>query len=176
MIQITVTKSGIVSNQAEFDSQELADAWLSNHLGMGSFGSPRYEMQSVETSPAVLELQQVLIEAAVMEDLEVLDEQGASFDPPQFEQVEVSPAIYEEQEVEISAAVFEDQLVETNPEGYEIDIKDISTQIEQKAANEEALAYLAATDYIVIRAQERGEELSLEFKAERQAARDRIVK
>lgn len=46
----------------------------------------------------------------------------------------------------------------------------------QAQINAQAQAFLAATDYIVVRAAERGEQLSPEFKAERQAARDRIVK
>ena len=46
----------------------------------------------------------------------------------------------------------------------------------QAKTNSEALDFLKSTDWMVIRAAERGEELSPEFKAERQAARDRIVK
>jgi hypothetical protein len=52
----------------------------------------------------------------------------------------------------------------------------IKKNIDQQKINQEALAFLAATDWMVIRAMERGEELSPEIKAERQAARDRIVK
>ena len=52
----------------------------------------------------------------------------------------------------------------------------VSQKQNQEKINAEALAFLAATDWMVVRAVERGEELSPEFKAERQAARDRIVK
>jgi hypothetical protein len=45
----------------------------------------------------------------------------------------------------------------------------------QEKINAEARAFLAASDYIVIRAMERGQPLSAEFKAERDAARDRVV-
>lgn len=52
----------------------------------------------------------------------------------------------------------------------------VEAEQSQQAINAQAQAFLDATDWMVIRAMERGEELSPEFKAERQAARDRIVK
>jgi hypothetical protein len=176
MKKLSITKSGVLTNQASFETQEELDAWLSSHIGMGSFGSPRYEMQSVEISPAVLEMQQVLVSEAVMEDQEMLDSEGSSFDPPQFQQVEVSPAVYEEQEVEIQAAVFEDQQVEVNPDGYEIDIQDISAQLAQEELNAESLKYLAETDWMVIRELDSGELCPQDIKDARSSARALIVK
>ena len=90
------------------------------------------------------------------------------------QQVEVSPAVLDEEGKELSPAQYEEQELELP--GYEVEVEDLSAKLEQERINAEALAFLAATDYIVIRAAERGEELSPEFKAERQAARDRIVK
>jgi hypothetical protein len=58
---------------------------------------------------------------------------------------------------------------------YEL-IEPVKDEQEQIRINAEAQAFLDATDWMVIRAMEKGEELSPEFKAERQAARDRIVK
>jgi hypothetical protein len=58
---------------------------------------------------------------------------------------------------------------------YEL-IEPVNAKLSQDAINAEAQAFLSATDWMVIRAAERGEELSPEFKAERQAARDRIIK
>lgn len=55
-------------------------------------------------------------------------------------------------------------------------IEDISAKLAQEQINQEAQAFLDATDWMVVRALEKGEELSPEFKAERQAARDRIIK
>lgn len=52
----------------------------------------------------------------------------------------------------------------------------VSSAQSQQVINEEAQKFLDSTDWMVIRALEKGLELSLEFKAERQAARDRIVK
>lgn len=152
MKQLSITKSGVLTNQASFETQEELDAFLSKHIGMGSFGSPKFSMQLVETAPAVIESQ------------EVLDEEGNSFDPPQF------------QDVEIQAAVFENQLVESDPAGYEVIIEDISAKLEQEKINAEALAFLAATDFYIIRELDNGTPCPPEIKAERQAARDKIVK
>ena len=52
----------------------------------------------------------------------------------------------------------------------------VSSAQSQQAINVEAQAFLDSTDWMVIRAMEKGIELSPELKAERQAARDRIVK
>jgi hypothetical protein len=91
------------------------------------------------------------------------------------QQIELSPAILAEDGSVLQEAVVEMQEVELAGE-YEIIIEDLTAKIAQEKINAEALAFLAATDWMVIRAMERGEELSPEFKAERQAARDRIIK
>jgi hypothetical protein len=91
------------------------------------------------------------------------------------QQVELSPAVLAEDGSVLQEAEFEMQEVELAGE-YEVEVLDISTQLAQEKINVEAQAFLDATDWMVIRAMEKGEELSLELKAERQAARDRIVK
>jgi hypothetical protein len=52
----------------------------------------------------------------------------------------------------------------------------VNSKLDQEKVNAEAQAFLDASDWMVVRAMEKGEELSAEFKAERQAARDKIVK
>lgn len=151
-IQVSVTRSGVLSNQADFPSMEEAQAWVDSHVGMGSFGSPRYAMQSVEIAPAVIDQE------------ELLDSEGLSFDPPQFQDVEISPA------------QFEDQLVEVNPQGYEVSIEDVSASAAQQAINVASLKYLAETDWMVIRESEGGVACSQEIKDLRAAARLSIVR
>jgi hypothetical protein len=151
-IQVTVTKSGTISNQADFPSMEEAQAWVDSHVGMGSFGSPRFSLQLVEVSPAVIESQ------------EVLNEEGQSFDPPQFQDVEISPAVMEE------------QLVESNPSGHEIAIVDISAAEAQKAINEQSLKHLAETDWLVTRFAETAQPIPAEILASRAAARAAIIR
>jgi hypothetical protein len=136
MIQVSIKKQEQITNQASFQSMEEAQAWLSHHEGMKSFGQPKQIIQQqIELSPPVL------------------DEEG----------IELSPAVTEMKEVELAGE-------------YEVEIIDISAEFAQEKINAEAQAFLDSTDWMVIRAMEKGEELSPEFKAERQAARDSIVK
>ena len=136
MIKISIIKNAQITNQASFPSLEEAQAWLSHHENMKSFGQPKQIVQQhVELYPAVL-----------AEDGSILQE-----------------AEFEMQEVELAGE-------------YEVEVLDISAQLAQEKINVEARAFLDATDWMVIRAMEKGEELSPELKAERQAARDRIVK
>jgi hypothetical protein len=151
MIQVSIIKDGQVTHLGQFETQELADSWLAKHEGLGTFGQ---KAETIET--------QVEVAPAVIESQEMLDENGESFDPPQFQDIEISPAQHEMQKIHIP--------------GYVVEIEDISDELEQEQINKEAQAFLDATDWIVVRAAERGEELSPEFKAERQAARDRIIK
>ena len=90
------------------------------------------------------------------------------------QQVEVSPAVLDEEGNEITPAQHEMQ--EIHISGYVVEIEDISAKLEQEQINKESQAFLDSTDWMVIRAAERGEELSPEFKAERQAARELIIK
>lgn len=91
------------------------------------------------------------------------------------QQVELQPAVIAEDGSVLQEAMVEMKEVELAGD-YEVIIEDISAKLEQEKINAEAQAFLAATDWMVIRALEKGIELSPELKAERQAARDRIVK
>lgn len=63
------------------------------------------------------------------------------------------------------------------PESFNVVIEDITAQIAQEKINEEALAFLAATDWMCLRALENpSKPVPEEIKAQRQAARDRIKK
>ena len=160
MKQVSILQDNILTNQASFPSQEEAQAWLSHHEGMGSFGQKAQTIeQQVEISPAVLESQ------------EVLDENGESFDPPQFQDVEIVPAQHEMQEMHIP--------------GYVVEIEDISAKLEQEKANAEAQAFLDSSDWKVLRHRDQqdiglatslsGEEFQ-ELLQQRQMAREAIIK
>ena len=62
------------------------------------------------------------------------------------------------------------------PAEYEIVIEDITAQVEQEKINAEALAYLASTDWLIIREIDAGVFCPLEIKQKRQEARAKIVK
>lgn len=91
------------------------------------------------------------------------------------QQVELSPAVLAEDGSVLQEVQVEIQEVELAGD-YEVIIEDISAKLEQEKINSEAQAFLNATDWMVIRALEKGLELSPELKAERQAARERIIK
>lgn len=91
------------------------------------------------------------------------------------QEIEVSPAVISQDGTEISPAVTELRDVEIAGD-YEVEVIDITSQVEQEAINAEALAFLAATDFYIIRELDNGVPCPAEIKAERQAARDRIVK
>lgn len=91
------------------------------------------------------------------------------------QQVELSPAVLAEDGSVLQEAITEMQEVQL-PGSYEVIIEDISAQIAQQAINAEALAFLAATDYLIIREMDSGVPCPVEIKAQRQAARERIIK
>jgi len=99
------------------------------------------------------------------------------------QQVELSPAVIAEDGSVLQEAVFEMQEVELAGE-YEVEIVDISAQLEQEKINAEAKQFLNDTDKLVLRHRDQ-KELGIptklsdeEFQAllvERQAARDRVI-
>jgi hypothetical protein len=53
MIRVTVTRSSIVTNQADFSTQEEAQTWADYHIGIGSFGGD-YEISYQEITPSLI--------------------------------------------------------------------------------------------------------------------------
>lgn len=106
-----------------------------------------------------------LVSTAVTEQVEIqpalFDEEGKEISPAQYEIQEIQPAVYKSVE---------------QPNSCVITIEDISAKLEQEKINAEALAFLAATDFYIIRELDNGTPCPPEIKAERQAARDKIVK
>lgn len=62
------------------------------------------------------------------------------------------------------------------PEGYIVEYVDISAEVEQEKINAEALAYLASTDWLIIREIDSGVVCPAEVKAAREQARLKVVK
>lgn len=136
MIQVSIKKQEQITNQGFFPSTEEAQAWLTKHEGMRTFGQPKQIIQQqVELSPAV-----------VAEDGSILQE-----------------AVLETKEIELAG-------------DYEVEITDITSKLEQEKVNAEALAFLAATDFYIIRELDNGVPCPADIKAKRQEARNRIVK
>jgi len=79
------------------------------------------------------------------------------------QQVELEPAVIAEDGSILQEAVVESKEVEI-PADYEVVIEDLSAKLEQEKINAEALAFLAATDFKVlrhIRQKALGQQLSL---------------
>jgi len=62
------------------------------------------------------------------------------------------------------------------PAEFTIEIEDITAQIEQEKINAESLAYLASTDWLILRELDNGTPCPVEIKIASQEARQRIVK
>lgn len=161
MKRLSIYKNSVLTNQLDFETQEALEAGLAYHQGRNSFGANAiYGTEEVLISAEVRGETQELVSAAVYNEY---DE-------------EISPALYNTNpDGVISPAVYETLTILLSPAEYTIEITDITAQLEQEETNKSARAYLATTDWMVVRAMERGETLSVEFKAERQAARDSIV-
>lgn len=148
MKRLSIYKNAVLTNQLDFETQEALEAGLAYHHGMWSFGQKREVIQHPAYSTET--------------------------------QVEIFPAIVDANGVEISPAQFETQVTETPAweqiiEGYEVEITDITAQLEQEAINAEAEAYLKATDKWATREAETGTPQPEGIKAARAAARARIV-
>lgn len=72
--------------------------------------------------------------------------------------------------------VVEPQITETLPQQVVFTQEDVTAQVAQEAINAEALAYLASTDFLIIREMDSGVACPAEIKSLRQAARLRIVR
>lgn len=162
MIKIQIKKQDVVTNSAEFPSMEEAQAWLDKHEGMKTFGEKAiYAEQQVEISPEVRGPVQVLVTEAEF------DEFGS----------EITPAIYTvDPDGVVSPAVYETQTVLVSAAQYEVEITDISAQKAQEAINNEALAYLASTDWMIVRQSETGIPCPQDILTARATARASIVR
>lgn len=155
MIQINIKKNDIVTNSATFDSQELADQWLAQEIANCSFGKPEcWVTEDKEDVSNALESREVILREA----------EAAIIDP------ETNEVISEARD---AVVIIEYRLAAT----YTVETVDITAQVEQERVNQEALAYLASTDWMVIRAQEDpSKPVPQEVLAARAAARNSIVR
>lgn len=59
---------------------------------------------------------------------------------------------------------------------FTVEIEDISTKVQQEKVNQEALLFLAQTDWLIIRESETGVKCPDDVKVLRQQARDKVIK
>lgn len=133
MFKVIVTNPNKLGSpfKGEFDTQELAQAWIESQLAKSNCPWGKLEHQ-----------------------------------------VEDQPAVYDESGELISEATYI-----TVPQEFEVEGPiDISAQVEQESINAESLAYLAITDWLIVRELETGVVCPEEIKNMRQLARESIIK
>lgn len=129
-------------------------------------------------------------EGGSYDDADVIDERIVE-DEPAVEPVLISegipakPAVYDngnlisEATEEVLAVYTEGVPAKTHKEvklkaEYTVEIEDITEKLEQEKVNAEAMAYLASTDWLIVRQVDSGVMCPEDIKLARQAARDRI--
>ncbi len=117
----------------------------------------------------VLHKDELMAEASY-DDADVLEEEMRELTP-------AVEAILDEQGVEVSPAVpaVMQKYVKLKSE-YTVEIEDITAQVAQEAINAEALAYLASTDWLVIREVDAGVPCPADIKTLRAEARAKVVR
>jgi len=118
-------------------------------------------------------------EGGSYDDGDVIDERIVEL-VPEVPLVPAKPAVYdngnliseEVPEVPAVPAVVQKQ-VKLKAE-YSVEIEDITAKLEQEKVNAEALAYLASTDWLIVRQMDTGTPCPEEIRLARQAARERI--
>ena len=139
MFKISITKNNVITNQAQFETEESVHTWLKNQQDNKSFGrnSGEYNINELTEQELLTEISRKPL----------LDLSGN----------------------EIGTLV-------TIPNQYEVIIEDVTQQLQLQKESQEALAYLASTDYLVIRKSEAGLDYPQEIKNARTAARLKVLK
>jgi phage gp36-like protein len=140
--------------QAESEEPKLSEMLASGICGLPERWVLHKDEPMAEAYDEADVLEEELREASPAVDA-VLDEQG----------VEVSPAV---------PAVMQ-KWVKLKAE-YTIEIEDITAQVAQDAINAEALAYLASTDWLIIREVDAGVACPADIKTLRAEARAKVVR
>lgn len=118
-------------------------------------------------------------EGGSYDEADVIDERIVEL-MPEVPLVPAKPAVYDNgnliaeavPEVAAIPAVMQKQ-VKLKAE-YSVEIEDITAKLEQDKINAEALAYLASTDWLIVRQMDTGTPCPEEIRLARQAARERI--
>lgn len=130
--------------QGIFETEQKANEWIDRCVSNNSWGKPErvvnYENCSEEDLESALEIIPEVVETIpAREPQEILDENGNSFDPPEF-----SEAMPETVNLISSAMV-------RLPCEYKIVVTDITSEVEQRKINNKALKFLQETDWKVLR-------------------------
>ena len=135
-------------------TQEQSSIFLDNYKGLPQ----RWALGKIGFENQVLEEKKVIEQEYVAAIPEVMDDQGNI----------VQAAVPEVPEVSHMEYFLEAE--------YTIEVIDVTAQVNQQKQNEEALKYLAETDWYIIREMDSGVQCPADIKQARNEARARIVK
>lgn len=176
---IIKNKQGIIGWGAEMlDPTE----WIASNIANDVWGKPeRWVLHKDEPMAEAYDEADVL-EERIVEDMPAVDPVMIS------EAIPGSPAVMDEAgnivqaEIPETPAVYSEAIpARTHKEvklraEYTVEIEDISAKVQQDKDNAEALAYLAETDWMIIREVDAGVPCPVDVKAKRAEARAKIVR
>lgn len=139
-------------------AQEMIDIYLSNYKGMPERWEVLDPQNQVHNESQIIEEKTVVTQEAVSEIPAVVNEQGETVQ-------EAIPGVPEVSHKE----------VKLKPE-YTCEMIDVTAEVNQNKVNHESLAYLASTDWYIIREMDSGVQCPADIKQARNEARARIVK
>lgn len=70
MKKISIIKNGVITNQAEFNTDELLNEWLDNGVKNCYFGNPERNLIDYPSSPVSEELKAIAISTEIVTDLD----------------------------------------------------------------------------------------------------------
>lgn len=129
-----------------------------------------YEQPMIEVNPGEFEADQSFIYHPAIEASEGVEAK------PEVPEIKEWKVIAQTQGTDEELAVWLEGDKHKYPEGYVLEYIDVSEQVAQEAINSEALAYLASTDWLIVREVETQVPCPVEVKAKRAEARLKIVK
>lgn len=170
MKKLIIKKQGLEVQHCKFDDEQVMQDFIKLLADQAPWGKPDRWLPDSPMSPLsdeekakAQESRKVIVKEAKPES--IVQVQKELEDGSIVTEDVVMPAVEEESYMEYFF-----------PAEYTIEITDITVEIEQEKANAEALAYLAETDWLMIRELEIGKPMPEEIKIKRQEARDKVVK
>lgn len=139
-------------------AQEMVDIYLSNYKGLPERWEILDPQNPVHNESQIIEEKTVVTQEAVADVPAVMNEQGETVQ-------EAIPGMPEVSHKE----------VKLKPE-YTCDMVDVTAEVNQIKVNQESLAYLASTDWLIIREMDSGVPCPADIKQARNEARARIVR
>lgn len=150
MFKVQIKKQNQITNEAQFETEEQAQTWLDQESNNLSFGKIQREAKEIEVTDMDGNV------SVILDNNE-----------------DISKSISVREEKDLEGKIIK---IHTLPKEFESEIIDITKEIEAQKASIEALAYLASTDFLIIKQAEGIKECPSEIKELRAAARLKVIK